>query len=105
MLTLSVLERILNRYGSEYLLRQLAEECAELSQACLHLIRAERREAIVDEAKARLDLIEELADVNLMSDCIRMGICSHDERMEIEKVISRKSYRMARRLLDDDWTD
>lgn len=104
MLTSSELEHIHEAYGSEYLLRQLAEECGELVQAALHLVRAEKRETIVDEPKARLDLIEEMADVYLMMNCVRMILLCHDERMEIEKVIDQKSYRMVRRLLDDDWT-
>lgn len=45
-------KEILDKYGEEYILRQLAEECNELAQAALKYIRAKRGETPmrVDEA-------------------------------------------------------
>lgn len=58
----------------EYMLRQLAEECCELAQAALKLIRAENKETpcTIDEAYAML--IEELADASIMIDTVMLGV-------------------------------
>lgn len=50
------------------LLIQIAEECAELSQACLKLVRVMDGDSPVSEADARSNLLEEMADVIL---CIK----------------------------------
>ena len=47
----------------DYRLRILAEECAELSQASLKLIRAKDNDTPISTPNARMLLIEECADV------------------------------------------
>ena len=47
------MNEIVKKYGEEYMLRQLAEECNELSQAALKLIRARRKETPMREDEAR----------------------------------------------------
>ena len=37
-----IFEAIAGKYGKEYMLRQMAEECSELAQAALKYIRAAR---------------------------------------------------------------
>lgn len=103
MITRSNLEQIREQYGGEYLLRQLAEECSELAQAALHLIRVQRRESNADMAKTRMDLVEEIADVTLMADCVKRSICTEDERDDIETVIDAKANRMVNRLIGGEW--
>lgn len=49
---------------------QLAEECAEASQAALKLIRAMHGDTPVSEAEARTHLIEEIADIRVCASVI-----------------------------------
>lgn len=56
------LKRIADHYGLKKQLRQLAEECSELAVASSHCA---RREAILG------DLIEEIADVEVMIEQIK----------------------------------
>ena len=46
-MTKQQVDRIRKGYGDEYLYRQLADECMELSHAALKLIRAQRGETPV----------------------------------------------------------
>ncbi len=103
MITRLNLEQIREQYGSEYLLRQMAEECSELAQAALHLIRVQRRESSADMSKTRMNLVEEIADVTLMVDCVKRSICTEDERDDIETVIDAKANRMVNRLIGGEW--
>lgn len=103
MITRSNLEQIREQYGGEYLLRQLAEECSELAQAALRMIRVQRRESNADMVKTRMNLMEELADVALMADCVKRSICSEDERDAIETTIDAKANRMVNRLIGGEW--
>ena len=63
---MSRMKEIVKKYGEEYMLRQLAEECTELAQAALKLIRARRKETPMREDEAKEHLIEEVADVTVM---------------------------------------
>lgn len=105
MLIWEDLKQIREQYGSEYLLRQMAEECTELAQAALHLIRVQRKERAGDMDSAHLDLVEEIADVKLMIDCIERTICTIDERDEIHTMIDAKSHRFVERMLGGEWND
>lgn len=104
MITRDNLQQIRSRYGGEYLLRQLAEECAELSTAALHHIRAKRRETDKTPENTMKAMMEEMADVAVMLDCVRRSICTDEQRTEIDITIEAKANRMVRRLLggDDD---
>ena len=63
---MSRMKEIVKKYGEDYMLRQLAEECTELAQAALKLIRARRKETPMREDEAKEHLIEEVADVTVM---------------------------------------
>lgn len=63
---MSRMNEIVEKYGEEYMLRQLAEECTELAQAALKLIRARRKETPMREDEATEHLMEEIADVTVM---------------------------------------
>lgn len=74
---------------------QLAEECAELSQAALKLVRALDGDTPVSEMECRKNVIEEMADVNL---CM-MVLTTEPDRMAIEAVMRGKATRWKNRLL------
>ena len=74
---------------------QLAEECAELSQAALKLVRALDGDTPVSEIECRKNVIEEMADVNL---CM-MVLTTEPDRMAIEAVMRGKATRWKNRLL------
>lgn len=84
--------------SSEYMLRQLAEECCELSQAALKAIRAHNRETPVPLKEATDNLIEEMADVQLMLDVVRFGVYPH-RNFDIAKIYSTKWHRFKDRVL------
>lgn len=91
---------IVEKYGKEYALRQLAEECNELSQAALKLIRAWRKETPMREDEAYERLVEELADVWLMSDLVRGVILNGTQEIGVCQTIEEKEKRMYERMLD-----
>lgn len=93
-----MMQRIIEKYGEEYILRQLAEECAELNQASLKVIRAQRRETPVLPLEARDNFIEELADVYVMLKAARR-LLSHDEEMKLLSLRREKERRMYNRML------
>lgn len=91
---------IVEKCGKEYLLRQLAEECNELSQAALKLIRAWRKETPMREDEAYERLVEEIADVLLQTYMVRCEILVDDENSAISEIWAAKEKRMYERLLD-----
>lgn len=62
------LKEIEKTLGREQLLLYLAEECAELSQACLKMVRADRGTAFRPYGQCVDNLAEEITDVKL---CIK----------------------------------
>ena len=84
--------------GEEYMLRQLAEECAELAQAALKLVRAWNGETPVPASEARAALIEELADASLMQLIVEVGLLTLDEDVQRQEIFHSKRERFIRRL-------
>lgn len=93
------MEQIIAKYGEEYILRQLAEECAELNQAALKMIRAQRCETPMLPLEARDHFIEELADVYVMLKAARR-LLSPGEEMKLLSHRRSKERRMYERMLD-----
>ena len=90
--------KILDIYGMEYILRQLAEECAELAHAALKLIRAKRYET-PDKSDDAIDaLTEEAADVYVMLSVLS-AILGDDYRKSVQAISRQKESRMVERLL------
>lgn len=79
----------------EYRLRILAEECTELAQAALKLIRANERDTPVSEIDARMNMIEECADVYV---CVRSLALSEFQLDWIKKTADIKLARWEQRL-------
>lgn len=75
------------------LLEQCAEECAELAHACLKLARKIRNEnpTPVSEEFARMDVAEEIADVEL---CIDILLKKFD--MPRSEIVFRKAQKKSR---------
>lgn len=78
-------------------LQQLAEECAELSQASLKLIRAKRmfNPTSVSEEDARMNLLEEMADVLLSMEVTSLLLNNIEQ---IHSTMEKKSFRWLDRL-------
>ena len=91
---------IINKYGTEYLLRQLAEECNELGQAALKLIRSWHKETPMRSDEAIEHLIEEMADVQICMKGVEGELLNGYQRDSIEEIQGRKMERMRNRLLE-----
>ena len=92
-------EQIMKKYGREYMLRQLSEECGELVQASQKLIRAWRKETPVSEKEARQKLVEEIADVLLMCMYVRDEVLTSAESRAITDTMNDKAVHMYRRMI------
>lgn len=86
------------KHGEDYLLRQLAEECAELAQAALKVIRTRHGETPVTPEEARANLLEEIADVMVMMDLV---FENDDEIGAVDEIMDAKIERMLYRLMMD----
>ena len=93
-------QKIQAKYGDEYLLRQLAEECIELAHASLKLIRAMRGETPLPIEKSRASFLEEVADVRVMY-LVLSWMLGHDEILSIQEQSKEKECRMIERLLGE----
>ena len=97
---MSRFNKIIDRYGEEYVLRRLAEECTELAQAALKLIRARRKETPMREDEARERLVEEIADVHLMAGEVFRHMLFAAEQRCVDEICEQKRERMFARMLD-----
>lgn len=95
----NMLKAIDRRVSEEYMLRQLAEECAELAQAALKLIRAVNHETPMSELEARLHFIEEMADVSVMWDWAYWCFFDQTDALFCDDTQRNKLDRMADRIL------
>lgn len=83
--------------SENYMLRQLAEECCELSQAALKLVRANKGETPVSVPKARRKLVEEMADVKIMFNIV-YTLLSKNELTDYDDTLKYKKDRFAKRI-------
>ena len=89
---------IVDRYGEEYVLRQLSEECAELVKASLKMIRAQRKETPVLPLEARENFLEEVADVYVMLRAAK-ELLTPEEEIKLITLRMEKEKRMYKRML------
>lgn len=94
------IDEIRSRYGDEYLLRQLAEECMELGHAALKRIRAMRGETPVGLDETKTALIEEMADVDVMLGVVE-GSMDGETQDRLLTCSMAKEERMVARLLGE----
>ena len=97
-----VFEEISNKCGNEYMLRQLAEECSELSQAALKYIRALRKETPMRTDEAIEHIVEEIADVSLMIDAVSATVLSEHDVDDVQAIKEQKLERWKTRMIDGD---
>lgn len=89
--------RLLEGCNFDYLYRQLAEECCELGQAALKMVRCMLGET-PDNGRAVLEhYIEELADVGVMWDLAVMNM-EPVQRNQVSAIMEEKKRRMKERL-------
>lgn len=94
-----MMKEIKDLVTAEYCLRQLAEECCELAQAALKMIRVLKKEATpVTEVEAVEKLIEELADVEIMQDLTKEKLLLPPEKLRVCTVVNQKTNRFHERL-------
>ena len=89
-------EKIKQHLPEEELLLQLAEECAELSQAALKLRRAVTgiNPTPITEGEARGNLVEEVADVA----CVANLLLDDEDSIAMHDIIEWKKARWVNRL-------
>ena len=97
-----IFEAISGKYGKEYMLRQMAEECSELSQAALKYIRAARKETPMRIDEAIEHLTEEIADVRLMIDAVSAIVLSERDVDDVQAINEQKLDRWKTRMVDGD---
>ena len=97
-----IFEAISGKYGKEYMLRQMAEECSELSQAALKYIRAVRKETPMRIVEAIEHLTEEIADVRLMIDAVSATVLSERDVDDVHAIKEQKLERWKKRMIDGD---
>ena len=95
-----IFEAISGKYGKEYMLRQMAEECSELSQAALKYIRALRNETPMRIDEAIEHLTEEIADVRLMIDAVSATVLSERNVDDVQAIKEQKLERWKTRMID-----
>lgn len=93
--------KIVEQYGQEYIFRQLAEESAELTQAALKMVRVMREETPVHWQEAQEHLLEEIADVWIMTDMLTEVVLTQEARFKIEAIRAEKEKRMRERMLEE----
>ena len=97
-----IFKAISEKYGKEYILRQLAEECSELAQAALKYIRAFRKETPMRIDEAIEHLTEEIADVRLMIDAVSTSVLSWRDVDDMQAIKVQKLERWKTRMIDGD---
>lgn len=99
---IEILDHIAGKYGKEYILRQLSEECSELSQAALKYIRAVRKETPMRIDEAIEHLTEEIADVRLMIDAVSATVLTWRDVDDMQAIKEQKLARWKTRMIDCD---
>ena len=97
-----IFEAIAGKYGKEYMLRQMAEECSELAQAALKYIRAVRKETPMRIVEAIEHLTEEIADVLLMIDAVSATVLTWRDVDDVQAIKEQKLDRWKTRMIDGD---
>ena len=94
-----IADEYINRYGDEAMLRLLAEECSELAHAALKMVRVMHSETPVTYDEAHANLVEELADVMLVGNLMRISM---DEiyHQEVTCIGCQKLERMRSRMTE-----
>ena len=94
-----LLDHAADRLGDEAMLRLIAEECCELGQAVLKLIRSRNGETPMLEEDAMEHVIEEMADVSLVTGWAYRHLMNENGRISYLRNLAYKAERMYRRIV------
>ena len=103
LISRDLLNLIREQKTTDYLYRQLAEECAELAQEALKVVRAQNGETPEKLEDAMDHYIEELADVVVMTGIANCYLNAVQAK-KMYNIIEYKRERMAERLISRDKT-
>ena len=95
-------EEVLKKYGAEYLVIKLAEECSELAQACTKLLSVWKHATSMREEEAVEHIMEEMADVRNHMCGLEVALLDEYDIQSIVEIQKRKLARMKTRLIDGD---
>lgn len=95
---MNIVQRINDMITPEYCHRQLAEECAELAQAALKMVRVIKHETPKAPEDALDAFIEEMADVEVMQTIAMHKILTPADRALLCVRINEKTQRFYDRL-------
>ena len=97
-----LVEEVLKKYGVEYLVIKLAEECSELAQACAKLLSVWWCATSMRRDEALEHIMEEMADVRNHMRGLEVALLGESDIQGIEEIQRRKMERMKKRLIDGD---
>lgn len=97
MLYAELFEKILNQCSPDYIYRQLAEECCELAQAALKVVRMIHDETPATRQAVEAHYLEELADVYVMMELALLDL-TDQERSTMFMIADGKRERWMSRL-------
>lgn len=101
-------EKIADAYTMQMHLVHAAEECNELSQACLKYLRVLENDTPVAEREAYEKVMEEIADVHNVVDVLTMALDKmvqyRDVPRYIDAIATRKTERWLKRVNERDNT-
>ena len=93
---------VLNKYGAEYLVIKLAEECSELAQACAKLLSVWKDATSMRYDEVIEHIMEEMADVRNHMCGLEVALLDEYDIQSIAEIQKRKLARMKTRLIDGD---
>ena len=102
---MNIVQRINDMITPEYCHRQLAEECAELAQAALKMVRVMKHETPKAPHVALDAFIEEMADVEVMQTIAMHKILTPADRALLCVRINEKTQRFYDRLSEGRHSD
>lgn len=98
MMDAVIIDAIASKISTEDIIDQMIEECGELIQACVKLKRAYKGTTPVTVNDARVDLVEEMADVAVAHNVMMFGVLTAKERLKVGHVERRKLERWIDRI-------
>lgn len=99
---IELFKEVQKKYGAEYLVIKLAEECSELAQACAKLLAVWKGATSMRYDEAMEHIMEEMADVRNHMCGLEVALLDENEIQGIEEIQRRKMARMKTRLIDGD---
>ena len=93
---------VIERFGRDYMLIKLAEECGELAQACMKMLGVWMGATSMREDEALDHIMEEMADVRNHMCGLEVALLDEYDIQSIAEIQKRKLERMKTRLIDGD---